>query len=439
MDLAGKTAKGWRSPTHQAILKYLANSGQDIRRLTLANMKKYYINNAKLQTIFRAARNLEYLDMREQMEQIKFPSQAWPRKIAHLRLTNIDAEPEIINAIAGSVVNLEMHSAIVRQLLMFRPQQPLEWSNLQFLRLSGGYSPSTLLGLPPMMPSLEQLWVTNFGTQHNHYSGFANLEKDPQLQQGIGTRWAGKLKVLVFDSPDPFLREIDAQALVRTLSVNNGDTLRHVEIAAPWRDPLGLALMGEAFSEEEVHELSEGRQVMPRPRDLNTFANLRSLRLQRMLLDGDGARRMLQRARDGGKLRHFDIVFPTPGHDEADGPVSTQRLREFAWLQGAESIRSLGVFDFRFRRHPRSDDDLPLKSFLATFPNLEELEASSNYYDEQEFCMALGDIILATKLKRVYQSVVKGAWLDKLRVAAAQNGVQVMFGPRPREWPMQLL
>ncbi|KAI6781699.1 F-box/TPR repeat protein-like protein [Emericellopsis cladophorae] len=437
MELAGKAAKGWRSPTQQAILKYLANSGHDIRRLTLANMKKYYINNAKLHTIFRAARNLEYLDMREQMETIKCPSQVWPKRIAHLRLIDIDFEPEFIDAVAGSVVNLDLQSSVVRPFSLFRQHpQTLEWSNLRYLRMSSAYTFSLLIDLPPLMPNLEQLWVNDVGgrgrSSDDSAMGF-DLEQRPDIK----ARWAGKLKVFVYGESE--LRDIHPESLVHTLSVNNGDTLQHVDITAGWYDPPGLSFMGEAFSDQEIMDLCEDRSVMPRPRDLNTYANLRSLRLQRVRLDGEGARRMLQKPLNGGKLSHFDIVFPSLGYTEAEGPESVQRLRDFAWLQGAESIRSLGVFEFRFRRHPRNDDDLPLKGFLATFPHLEELEASSVYYDEQEFCMVLGDIILATKLKRIYQSVVKGAWLDRLRVAAAQNGVEIMFGPRPREWPVQVL
>lgn len=432
MELAGKTGKGWRNPRQQAILKYLANSGHDIRRLTLANMKKYYINNAKLQTIFRAAQNLEYLDMRNQMEMVKLPSQAWPKRIAHLRLTDIDLEPEIIAVIAGSVVNLDMHSSVLRSLHLSR-LPPLEWSNLRYLRISSGYVFSPLIGVPPLMPNLEQLWVKELVPGIGRSIETATVQQRPVIE----ARWAGKLKVLVYAESE--MHDICLEALVHTLSVNNGDTLQHVDITAEWDDPPGLSLMGEDFSDQEIRDLTEDRPVMPRPRELNTFANLRSLRLQRVGLDGEGARRMLQKPLDGGKLSHFDIFFPFLDYSEAEGPSSVQRLREFAWLQGAESIRSLGVFEFRFKRHPRDKDDLPLKGFLATFPHLEELEASSYYYDEQEFCMLLGDIILATKLKRIYQSVVKGAWLDKLRVAAAQNGVEIIFGPRPQEWPVQLL
>jgi F-box/TPR repeat protein Pof3 len=446
MELAGKITKGWRSPGQQVILKYLANSGNDIRRLTIASMKRYYINNAKLQAIFRAARNLEYLDMREQMEKINFSPQAWPKNIVHLRLTDVDAEPEIIDAVAGSVVNLDLNSTALPSrmsrrpypILMVRPhQKQLEWSNLRFLRISVGYRFISLIGLPPLMPNLEQLWIRDFGVDGNQYNEYVT-KSDPQVGLDIQTRWAGKLKVLVYASRESELHVEYLNGLIRTLCVNHGDTLQYVDIAARWEDPSQLTVIGESFSEDEIVDLVDGRQVMPRPRDLNTFASLRSLRLERTVLDGEGARRALQMPLDSGKLGHFDIVFRKPGYRETEGPASVKRLRDFAWLQGAESIRSLGVHNFRFTRHPRDDNDLPLKGFLATFPRLEELEATSDYYEQQEFCTLLGDIILATNLKRIYQSVVTGAWLDKLRIAAAENGVEVIFGPRPREWPVQL-
>ncbi|KAJ3472033.1 hypothetical protein NLG97_g11347 [Lecanicillium saksenae] len=99
----------------------------------------------------------------------------------------------------------------------------------------------------------------------------------------------------------------------------------------------------------------------------------------------------------------------------------------------------MSLSQFRFRPFPRTPEDLPLPTFLATFPKLETLEIRSDHYDEAEICSVISAIIKETKtIKLIYQNQVRGALMDKLKVAAAKHGVQIVFGERPREWPVQV-
>ena len=55
-----------------------------------------------------------------------------------------------------------------------------------------------------------------------------------------------------------------------------------------------------------------------------------------------------------------------------------------------------------------------------------------------EFCSVIEAIMKVTKLKTIYQSQVKGALMDKLIASGKSRGVEVVWGERPREWPVVL-
>jgi hypothetical protein len=79
-----------------------------------------------------------------------------------------------------------------------------------------------------------------------------------------------------------------------------------------------------------------------------------------------------------------------------------------------------------------------LPGFLASFPNLEVLEINSSHYDQREFCIMIEAILKVTHLQRIYQKTVLGDWRDKLIEATRKQGVELIWGDRPREWPLAI-
>ena len=213
--------------------------------------------------------------------------------------------------------------------------------------------------------------------------------------------------------------------------------MRHIEVMPFHEDRSGATLLGQEQTWMSlVAFLSRGEWQAEH--QSNSFDNLRSLRLKRAVMDGAASEPLLRKAIDNDKLRSIDINFRRPGINDTEGPASCQRIAEFSWLRGAKSIRCIGLSNFRFRKYPETDDDLPLPSFLASFPNLETLEIGSEYYDDAELCSVIFAIMRATKLRKIYQTTIKGANLDTLRTAAKEFGVELVWGEREREWPVPL-
>lgn len=278
------------------------------------------------------------------------------------------------------------------------------------------------------MPNLEQLWFTDL------------LIPAWDGHQGTTKGWLGgalgRLKVVICEGVKDSLKVSEAFGLVQLASVNQGSEIQHLEIMPYHEDPKGATILGQ------YHEwmglvgfLSRG--TFP-PEEPNSFDNLRTLRLKRMLMDGAASEPLLRNAIDNGKLRNIDINFPRATIVDVEGPASCERIEEFSWLRGAESIHCISLSNFRFRRYPQNDEDLPLPSFLASFPNLETLEIGSEYYDDAELGSVIVAIMKVTKLKRIYQNTIKGTNLDILKAAAKQLDIELVWGERPREWPVPI-
>lgn len=274
---------------------------------------------------------------------------------------------------------------------------------------------------------MEQLWCNGLNPAHVDEVTPDNVEATKLM---LKDKWK-HLKVLVCEGGQTgALGRIDMNNFMRLVSIDRGSRLHYLELRCFWDD-----IEGRTFLEQtEIWPSSSGSIE-----GNNSFKNLRHLRLNKVAMDGTSARDVLQLPFENGKLQSFDINFRTLRLDEpVEGSASSQHMRDFAWLRGCESIRSLSLLNFRFRRHPRSDEDMPLPSFLASFPNLEDLQIESEYYDDPELCSVIVEVLKVTHLKTLYQSTMKGMSLDHLREATKQFGVQLVQGGRPRPWPIVL-
>lgn len=217
--------------------------------------------------------------------------------------------------------------------------------------------------------------------------------------------------------------------------LNGGRTLQCIDMIIPWQYDKDR-MQGQGFpgvidvrSSQHLPDLKASAA--------NDYNSLRCLRMKGTVLSPYMTSRSLGNPLDGpNSLRTFDIMFPLDSFDRPIGEMSDGHLKDYHWLRGASSITCMGVFNFRFKSYPRNDDDLPLPAFLASFPNLEILEISSEHYEDIEFCSVVEAILKVTHLKSIYQDRVTGAIMDKLRALTEGYGVRLIWGERPRPWPM---
>lgn len=226
--------------------------------------------------------------------------------------------------------------------------------------------------------------------------------------------------------------------IVTLTSLHHGKSLQHIDLSFSYRDE-GVSLI----TKEPMDEIAKLGGI-PLPPDVtavsrsNSYDAIQSVRLYGIPLNPAMAREMFEHAIVAGKLHAMDIVFPLDVLNSTMGSSSIAYLTGYGWLKGAATIRTMGITRFRFRSYPRSEDDLPLPAFLASFPNLEELEVGSAYYEAAELCMVIEAIIKVTKLKVLYQSQIRGAMMDQLIALGERHGVKMIWGERPRPWPVVL-
>lgn len=247
------------------------------------------------------------------------------------------------------------------------------------------------------------------------------------------TTWT-KLKAVIVSGSDS-ANPISVEMVQWMTSLRQGTDLKHLDFDFRWKNegqgPLGMQMISNVLNQNPAPTSTTSFQQ-------SSFVNLRSLRLSRAFVSPSMIHSCVAPSVTAGKLHTFDLVFPLDRFGAPEGTVSREHLWFHEWLQGAASIKCLGIFNFRFRKYPRDDSDLPLPAFLASFPNLETLEINSEHYEEDEFCSVLEAIVRVTRLKRLYQTTVKGAMLDRLRALTAKEGIEMIWGERPKEWPVPI-
>lgn len=250
------------------------------------------------------------------------------------------------------------------------------------------------------------------------------------VEDEIDNVWKELKAIVLHGSTDS--DEEKAETIRRLTSIRGGCDLEHIDFDLRWKyddfGPLGLRrVSGMLYGEPDT--------ISEYGFDDNNYKNVRSLRLARSLITPEKLQQILHDAMLDGKLDTLNLVFPLEHFGSPQGQLSSQHLQDHAWLRGTTSIRCLGVSGFRFRAYPKNDDDLPLPGFLASFPNLETLEINSGHYEGLEFCSVVEAILKVTKLKKMYQTTVKGVYMDQLRALAKKSGVELIWGERPRPWP----
>ncbi|POR32611.1 Uncharacterized protein TPAR_07195 [Tolypocladium paradoxum] len=440
--------KRLKPPSNFALKKLLARAGGDVRHIVIKDLVRFQLTQAKLTTLLLGSRNLQRLELGRWIDYYWFfPSR--PGLYKNLRHVSLDIcngpesdgwqvqangfgdQPvDFLKSIAGTLERLELFGIPAS---WCQRQGVADFPNLKVLRLEHQSGPQVsfpIFFMASKTPRLEQLYLKDVHLDSNRLGQWKDI---------FDTLW-NHLKVLVFSMPGlgPAAQSLNTITTVTLLtSLNFGKNLQHIDVEVPWTNS------GPATEEVFTDTAGLSRygltdvDGLPLLR-LDQFRNLRTIRLKEFSHVPARMQRIFDKTVRNGKLHTFDIVFPLLSLEDPTGTQSFDHLKGYAWLRGCESIRCLGVSRFRFREFPRSDDDLPLPNFLASFPNLETLSLSSEEYSAEEFCTVIEAIMKVTHVKTIYQDRVNGALMDQLRKLAEGYGVQIIWGERPREWPVPL-
>ncbi|KND86674.1 hypothetical protein TOPH_08677 [Tolypocladium ophioglossoides CBS 100239] len=437
-------------PSNFALQKLLTRAGRDVRHIVIEDPSRFQLNQQKLTTLLLGSRNLQRLELGpatdfywlfpkgpglyKDLRHVSMDSynnlehRGW-----HLQGRGVGYGPiDFIKSIAGTLERLELVGVPTS---WCQRQDVVDFPNLKVLRLEHKSVPQVsfpIFVMASKTPRLEQLCLKNVHIDNHQLHEWKDI---------WDTLW-NHLKVLVFFMPDsgPVAQSHNTLAAVTLLtSLNFGNDFQHIDLEVPWTND-GGPVTDEVFT--DTADLSRyglmdavGDPILRR----DQFQNMRTIRLKAFSHVPAKMRRIFDETVRNGKLHTFDIVFPLQSFEGPMGQQDVEHLKGYDWLRGHESIRCLGMSRFRFKEYPRSDDDLPLPNFLASFPNLETLSLSSEEYSPEEFCTVIEAIMKVMRhLKTIYQDRVNGALMDQLQKLAEGYGVQVIWGERPREWPVPL-
>ncbi|KAF5673328.1 f-box TPR repeat pof3 [Fusarium heterosporum] len=419
-----------RPPGMKSLRKLISYSGNDVRQIIIENVSRFRLTQQKFLALLQGSKNLQRLELRGNVEEDLTVPEAkgifW--KLSHILLQDIIMyKPHILKPLlqhaCESLQNLHIHG------LPQSASPSEEWfphlPNLQYLRLEEHSKPSPFRlntwYLAMKTPRMEQLYLKDVQLS-------VALPPDTTLDD----HWP-ELKALTVHGPnDSDLNT--AQTVQQLTSLRGGSRLQYIDFDFRWKPndegPLGLIVLSEMLNQAPEMLATDGYDRHCQ------YTDLRSLRLRRAMIPPLKLQKVLHSTLASDKLHTLDLAFPLDPQGAPEGASSTQHVRDHTWLRGEPGIRCIGLSEFRFRTYVKIDDELYLPSFLASFPNLEVLEINSSHYDHGELCIVIEAILKVTNLKKIYQKTVHGEWGDQLRKVVSKRGVELIWGDRPREWPL---
>ncbi|KAM0252904.1 hypothetical protein ACHAP5_000767 [Fusarium lateritium] len=421
-----------RPPAMKSLRKLISYSGNDVRQIIIDNVLRFRLNQQKFLALIQGSKNLERLELRGSIEEdLAIPeAKGILGKLSHVFLQDIIiSKPHILKPLlqhaSESLQNLHIDG-------LPQSSSPSEnWfphlPNLQYLRLEEHSKPSPFRlntwYLAMKTPRVQQLYLKDV-----QLSGV--LPPDATLDD----HWP-ELKALTVHGPnDSDLNT--AQTVQQLTSLRGGRMLQYIDFDFRWKPndegPLGLIVLSEMLNQEPEMLATDGYNKHCQ------YTELRSLRLRRAMIPPLKLQKVLSDALASNKLHTLDLAFPLDPQGAPEGAASTRHIHDHAWLRGEPGIKCIGLSEFRFRAYSKTDDEMNLPSFLASFPNLEVLEINSSHYDHRELCITIEAILKVTHLKKIYQKTVHGEWGDQLRKVVGKHGVELVWGDRPRQWPLEI-
>ncbi|UNI15833.1 Aminodeoxychorismate lyase [Purpureocillium takamizusanense] len=448
-SLLNFSRRGIRTPSHLALQKLVGRAQGTVREIEVRETGRFQLTPQKLDTLLRSATtNLERLALGPLLNfNYNFLTSFEFEKLRHLAAVtymdrsdgnrNVDDKDHgniPIGMIDGVANSLEYLDLLGVPLPWYRVSLPM-FPKLKYARLEHReklrQAAFPIFAFALHTPQLEQLSLQFMHLTIGHF-----WQAEPAWEK----LW-NNIKVFVYTMPvtgGAWQHRETTAALSMMMSVNQGTTFQYFDHDITYHEGGGncpARLMTTTFdwSGYTNGDLSSLPVV-----GHASFPAMREFRVTDLVHMPCRLQVALQLSMSRRLLHTFDIVFAI---DDPRAPVGVEHvdhLKQYAWLRGLESIRSLGLFNFRFKRYPRKDEDLPIPGFLATFPNLETLSLGSECYEDEEFCFVVEAIMKATQLKTIYQQNISGAAWDRLVQVGKRNGVQIISGERPKAWPVVL-
>ncbi|OAQ97453.1 hypothetical protein LLEC1_01814 [Akanthomyces lecanii] len=449
LDFTGSSTPR-RPPRIDFLKRLVASAGRDVRKIVIEEKShRFQLSQAKLFTLLQGAMRLEHLELSFPDHTLKIPPTAGlckTLKTLSLRLfltepkksiVGLDYIPvstfpfELLNPVAETIETLHLCGL---PMSWFREQDVPFMPNLKNLRLQmrpGFTAIFPILYLGSKTPAIEQLWLQDT---------IPDCSNNWEYQWS--QTWPNFKALVVAGSNSSTAARFAITLTIRLLtSLNHGHKLEYIDLDMPWSpNPDAVAMepltLNPGPSIQKVWNMA-GTVLDPEASWQNEYKKLTAVRLANAVLEPECLQKVAQPRAIAGQLHTLDIVFPPEDLSRPTGAASSAHLAKYEWLAGAPGIRSMSLSQFRFREFPRTPDDIPLPTFLATFPKLETIEIRSDHYEEAEMCSVISAIIKESKtLKLIYQNQIRGALMDKLGKAAAKHGVTIVFGERPRAWPV---
>lgn len=272
-------------------------------------------------------------------------------------------------------------------------------------------------------PQLEQLYLDSLLLDCRLPNG---EEFDNSCVPNLKSVTIVDLKVLVLDRGhnNLWLQQGRSSALEAhrcVTALNGGKKLKALDIHYNWQ---------YTNTEETANDIFSRMYQDPS----YEYENLEFLRFSKLVLAPNLAERLFGSSIRSGKLSSFDICFPLPRYSEITGQTSWEHILKYKWLEGAESIRCLGIYDFSFKTYTKGLDH-PLVQFLQTFPLLEEVKLGSANSGPAEYLLTAQDVIKFVKLKRIEVADISGESFDRIRRLARQEGISLTWEAQKLKWP----
>ncbi|RGP59381.1 f-box tpr repeat pof3 [Fusarium longipes] len=419
-----------RPPGIKSIKKLISYSGKDARHIIIDDISRFRLNQQKLLILLQGSKNLERLVLKGSVEEdLSIPdTNGILKKLNHITLQDIlMRKPQILSPLLRHASE-SLQSLYINGLPQTGSYNDLRFPhlpNLQYLRLDEFSRPGIfrldIWQIAHKTPCLQQLYLQD-----------VQLSAEILHNTGLDDYWPGLRAVTIHGPNDLDLST--ARTIQQLTSLRGGRVLQYIDFDFRWKPddegPLGVIVLLERLGQEPGMLTTEGYH------EHYQYTELRSLRLRRATINPLKLQKVLVDALAGQKLHTLDLTFPLDHRGAPEGSASTQHIHDHAWLRGDHGIKCIGLSEFRFRAYPKTDDEMYLPGFLASFPNLEILEINSSHYDPREFCTMIEAILKTTHLQKIYQKTVLGDWRDKLAEATKKQGVELIWGDRPREWPL---
>ncbi|UKZ46506.1 hypothetical protein TrVGV298_000711 [Trichoderma virens] len=414
-----------------SLKKLLSYSMNNIRELVIADARKLYLDRRKFNAFLNAGTRLERLEVINPCEAVDLTRP--PKYLKYLNLEGfhrfngpnqtVDSYRRFLSAVVPNLETLIL-SGVPRQ--WFTDVQVPMMPKLRHLKLSKGKEQPWVLSVVALLkstPQLEQLYLEDLILDCSH----SIREKfDDCCVPNLKSLTIVDTRAQVFErGTNLWLAHSDSSTLEAyqlVTALNHGKKLRALEINYNWQYNNNGRASNDIFSNMHQDHAYQ-------------YEDLEILRLSNLVVSPQIAERLFESPIRSGKLYTFDICFPLPRLDEAPGQTSADHIQKYQWLEGAESIRCLGIYDFSFKAYVNALDH-PLVKFLQKFPSLEEVKLGSSVSGVTEYLLTIEDVLKFVKLKSIEATQISGESFDKIRRLARKQGVNLTWEAQRPKWPM---